>query len=175
MSVTGGTTVLAGAVAVATACAVGVAAAVAVSRRHPQHLVDRETSVPHGTNRLDDTPSTLHHDRHFGRCVVDEATIDAFAELGVLPRVHEEGVPADVHGLGRTESPTRTDSDEVEEPQRLVHDPLGEHAIGLIVLHDEVDQHVPSGLADEVFVGQRLATLHFRKCHGHIRDPFTSC
>lgn len=154
--------------ALAALAAIAVAAVALVEVR-PQRLVDLETVPHHGIGRRHG-PSVVGVVGRgvVGRVVVDEVTHVAPTEVRVGLRVEDERVPPDVDELGRVEVTLRLVLDECEEPESLIHDPLGEVPFDALVLDDAIDETLPERVVDELLVGELDTRLHLNG--GEIHD-----
>ena len=135
----------------------------------PQSLVDLETVPHHGIGRCH-RPSVVGvvDRRVVGRIVVDEVTHVVPTEVRVGLRVEDERVPPDVDELGRVEVPLRLELDEREEPESLIHDPLGEVPLDALVLDDAIDETLPERVVDKLLVGELDTRLRLNG--GEIHD-----
>lgn len=152
-----------------TALAAVAVAAVALVEVRPQGLIDLETVPHHGIGRRH-RPSVVGVVGRWviGRVVVDEVTHVAPTEVCVGLRVEDERVPPDVDELGRVEVPFRLILDECEEPEGLIHDPLGEVPLDTLVLDDAIDETLPERVVNELLVGELDTRLHLNG--GEIHD-----
>src|SRR3989338_1488100 len=146
------------AVALAAVGRTGVARSVI---RGSQLLIEDEAASLHKRD------SRLHGHLHrlvvVARRVMDETSSHTLTELGVLPRIHKEGVPTDVHPPRRRETLLREVRAELEEAEGLVHDGLGFLARLPLVLQNAPDETLPELLVDKLLMPEirQGAGLHF--------------
>lgn len=107
--------------------------------------------------------------------MVDEVGTDSLAERGVVPRVQDERVPADVHQRRGREVAVRHLRAELQEAEGFIHNALREESLHVLVLDDPANEPIPNLVVDEVLVGQLRADRHLLDGdgHGHNRDPFS--
>lgn len=151
---------------VTVAAAVARSVVAALGGGSPELLVDVHAIDQHGSRGSSGAARLEGCVGNIGRSVVDHATGDLLTEVGIFARVHEERVPADVDLGRRRQSAVGGHGRDLEERERLLHNPLGPIALGRLVLiaeellelqilDDAVDETVPELRTDERLVGRR--------------------
>lgn len=132
----------------------------------PELLVNVHTVDQHGRRGPSGSAGLEGRAGDVRGSVVDHAARDLLTEVCVLARVHEERVPTDVNLGRRRQCAIGDHGRDLEEPERLLHDPFGPVALGglilvaeelleLQILGDTSDETIPELRADERLVGRR--------------------
>lgn len=129
-----------------------VAVVAVVAGIGPERLVDGDTAPLERHDRAGNVTGAIVDTLLVGRCVMDELGAQLRAERGVLPRVEDEGVPANVHQRGGRIVTVWLVGAEPEEPESLIHDALREGELHSLVLDDPVNQALPKLVTDEALV-----------------------